>query len=146
MVTYTTWIKKLEIRNVDVSKQAFCGKGGYTTRLKYCEGGYSVGYRKKKETNFNTGYYFNQGRRVDSIQLTYWKIYILALNSAVTWCSSSALFFIKQTKPSSVDFSCTLYDYICVRSSACTVATFVHYLKIIVWYQSPFYLPLSHYP
>ena len=54
------------------------GKGGYTTPLKYCEGGYSVGYRKKNETNFcrkklgiikvlNTGYYFNQGRRVDSI-------------------------------------------------------------------------------
>ena len=69
--------KKMEIRNVDVSKHAFCGKGGYTTPLKYCEGGYSVGYRKKK-TNFcrkrlgiikvfNTGYYFNQGRRVDSI-------------------------------------------------------------------------------
>ena len=45
---------------------------------KYCEGGYRVGYRKKNETNFcrkklgiikvfNTGYYFNQGRRVDSI-------------------------------------------------------------------------------
>jgi len=70
--------KKMEIRNVDVSKQAFCGKGGYTTPLKYCEGGYSVGYRKKNETDFcrkklgiikvfNTGYYFNQGRRVDSI-------------------------------------------------------------------------------
>ena len=39
--------KKMEIRNVDVSKQAFCGKGGYTTPLKYCQGGYSVGYRKK---------------------------------------------------------------------------------------------------
>ena len=32
--------KKMEIRNVDVSKQAFCGKGGYTTPVKYCEGGY----------------------------------------------------------------------------------------------------------
>ena len=40
--------KKKEIRNVDVSKHAFCEKGGYTTPLKYCEGGYSVGYRKKK--------------------------------------------------------------------------------------------------
>ena len=70
--------KKMEIRIVDVSKQTFCGKGGYTTPLKYCEGGYSVGYRKKNETNFcrkklgiikvfNTGYYFNHGRRVDSI-------------------------------------------------------------------------------
>ena len=68
----------MEIRNVDVSKQAFCAKGGCTTPLKYCEEGYSVGYRKKNETNFcrkklgiikvsNTGYYFNQGRRVDSI-------------------------------------------------------------------------------
>ena len=37
----------MEIRNVDVSKHAFCGKGGYTTPLKYCEGGYSVGYKKK---------------------------------------------------------------------------------------------------
>ena len=68
----------MEIRNVDVSKQAFCGKRGCTTPLKYYEGGYSVGYRKNK-TNFcrkklgiikvfNTGYYrSNQGRRVDSI-------------------------------------------------------------------------------
>ena len=40
---------KMEIRNVDVSKQAFCGKEGFTTPLKYCEGGYSVGYRKKNE-------------------------------------------------------------------------------------------------
>ena len=39
----------MEIRNVDVSKQEFCGKGGFTTPLKYCEGGYSVGYRKKNE-------------------------------------------------------------------------------------------------
>ena len=38
----------MEIRNVDVSKQAFCGKGGSTTPLTYCEGGYRVGYRKKK--------------------------------------------------------------------------------------------------
>ena len=71
--------KKMEIRNVDVRKEAFCGKGGCTTPLKYCEGGYSVGYRKKNETNFcrkklgiikafyNTGYYCHQGRRVDSI-------------------------------------------------------------------------------
>ena len=42
----------MEIRNVDVSKQAFSGKGGYTTPLKYCEGGYSVGYRKKKRDKF----------------------------------------------------------------------------------------------
>ena len=26
--------ENMEIRNVDVSKQAFCGKGGYTTPLK----------------------------------------------------------------------------------------------------------------
>ena len=41
--------KKMEIRNVDVSKQAFCGKGGFIQLpQKDCEGGYSVGYRKKK--------------------------------------------------------------------------------------------------
>ena len=44
--------KKMEIRNVDVSKQAFCGKGGCTTPVKYCEGGYSVGYRKKMRQIF----------------------------------------------------------------------------------------------
>ena len=42
----------MEIRNVDVSKQAFCGKGGSTTPLTYCEGGYRVGYRKKKWDKF----------------------------------------------------------------------------------------------
>ena len=37
--------KKMEIRNVDVSKQAFCGKGGYTNLLKILWG--RLGYRNK---------------------------------------------------------------------------------------------------
>ena len=65
------------------------------------------------------------------------------------WCSGSALFFIKQTKPSSVDFCCTLYEYICVRSPAWTVATLFNNDCLIstrnyTTDQSPFYLPLSH--
>ena len=45
--------KKMEIRNVDVSKQAFCGKGGFIQLpQKYYEGGYSVGYRKKMRQIF----------------------------------------------------------------------------------------------
>ena len=69
-------------------------------------------------------------------------------NSAVTWCSGSALFFIKQIKPSGVDFCYTLYEYICIRSSACTVAKlFNNNCLISTWNyiidQSPFNLPLS---
>ena len=41
--------KKIEIRNVDVSKHAFCGKGGYTTPLKYCEGSLQCRLQKKKD-------------------------------------------------------------------------------------------------
>ena len=43
--------KKMEIRNVDVRKQAFCGEDIQLPK-KYCEGGYSVGYRKKKWDKF----------------------------------------------------------------------------------------------